>query len=915
MKRNLSSQAIKAMAIGMAVAVGSSTAIGGVNVYASETVEAETLVPAEEALISEKANPAQAPAMNDTITVDANGVTYTFKVTVADSDGSNQEVNNGAVTLVSINSEVVQADNQNFTGSIDTTTVSSKTTIKVTTNESGEKNYYFVITQIGDGNSIAEGKTIVSTAINAVITNDVTKIGDNAFNNVTVDGDLTFGVANLSSSGSIGKKAFQNAHIKGNLDFSNLSPQKIDLSNQPFKGDEGNKGVTVDGILYVYKDESSGVKTHEFKNNEFEKVSVKELKIASISTENYTFKNATIGDETTKTTELLRAGRDSVNEGHLYGATVNGIVNLRPINTGDFTVKTKAFENANIYQLNIDAKTSAAFISEEGAFTNATIENLEILNKQVTFKQDGFFTGATIKNLGESITNDDTIPNALFKGAIIPSNVTINATTIGANAFDVANTQKVTISLPNYTSEINIDANAFGTNANVELILPFGTSQQDIDALESKLNNKNVSIVSRVEATNENGTYVFEQLYTSNDSNQVALIGYTAPSTATKNDSATFANGVLTHNNVKYNLTKIGNGTSLSNITDSALNGNTNYVKEISANAFASNKNITKANFPKVEKVGANAFANTDITSATLGTNVSGKISIDSSAFSGVDTLKTVNTNKDSKDVVKTALENSSSKDISLDAGGDKETVKPDNNGGSSGGSSGGGAVIGTNNDATTETTTSGNTSSVVEDKELSFDVISLPSVEGEAKVFGDVSANHWAKPYIDKLSTAGIINGSNGMFNPNGQTKRADVTIMLVNLLGLTPEANNKFVDVNPNAYYAPYVGTASTYGIVNGSNGMFNPENVISRQDTMVMIAQILKGLDLNVNTDATALNQFSDVNNVSSYATESVAILVNSGIISGNNGKLNPTAPVTRAEMATIMSKLYDVLAQAK
>ena len=151
-------------------------------------------------------------------------------------------------------------------------------------------------------------------------------------------------------------------------------------------------------------------------------------------------------------------------------------------------------------------------------------------------------------------------------------------------------------------------------------------------------------------------------------------------------------------------------------------------------------------------------------------------------------------------------------------------------------------------------------------------------------------------------------------MFNPNGQTKRADVTVMLVNLLGLTPEANNKFADVNASAYYAPYVGTASTYGIVNGSNGMFNPQGVISRQDTMVMIAQILKGLNLNVNADTTALSQFGDASKVSAYANESVAILVNSGIIAGNNGKLNPTAPVTRAEMATIMSKLYDVLASA-
>ncbi|WP_250278406.1 S-layer homology domain-containing protein [[Clostridium] colinum] len=250
-----------------------------------------------------------------------------------------------------------------------------------------------------------------------------------------------------------------------------------------------------------------------------------------------------------------------------------------------------------------------------------------------------------------------------------------------------------------------------------------------------------------------------------------------------------------------------------------------------------------------------------------------------------------------------------------------KETTTSSTSGGGSISSSGSGANVGVtgdkdNNSSTTtnNNTNTGNNQTVVEDKKLTLDTIKLPSVEGEAKTFGDISANHWAKAHIDKLSKAGVINGANGSFNPNGQTKRADVTIMLVNLLGLQPQANNKFIDVNPSAYYAPYVGTASTYGIVNGSNGMFKPESVISRQDTMVMISQILKSLDLNVNTDISVLNKFNDVNKVSSYAKESVAILVNSGIISGNNGKLNPTAPVTRAEMATIMSKLYDVLKTA-
>lgn len=323
---------------------------------------------------------------------------------------------------------------------------------------------------------------------------------------------------------------------------------------------------------------------------------------------------------------------------------------------------------------------------------------------------------------------------------------------------------------------------------------------------------------------------------------------------------------------------------------------------------------------------GAFKYAAKDLKLDFSKVNIS-NLNIESGAFTGAQNLNI--TGVAGNDVEKLANKIGSSSDIKINNKTTQEIIKDNSNSGNGGSGSGGGSSSGgsgggsganigtiTNKKPNTEETTSqGNKNeTVVENKQLNFDVIKLPSVEGEAKVFGDVSANHWAKSYIDKLSTARIINGSNGMFNPNGQTKRADVTVMLVNLLGLTPEANNKFADVNASAYYAPYVGTASTYGIVNGSNGMFNPQGVISRQDTMVMIAQILKGLNLNVNADTTALSQFGDASKVSAYANESVAILVNSGIIAGNNGKLNPTAPVTRAEMATIMSKLYDVLASA-
>lgn len=551
----------------------------------------------------------------------------------------------------------------------------------------------------------------------------------------------------------------------------------------------------------------------------------------------------------------------------------------------------------------------------------------------------GAFGGMTVKG-NIKLDGNTTFPKNTFKDSTLPNQFDITVSQIAEGAFDLANKETVTINIKNIiTNEIvgKIDSNAFGSRAKINLVIPIGS---DIDALKDKLKgNTNVTVMEQTSVESQEGVYTFEKLENEKNEKEVALVEFKAksnPAIFAKNDAeikpagVSFINGTLTIENTDYTLTKIGNGTnSLTELTDGALSSHVNNVKEISSKAFEGNKNVNSLKFPKVEKVGENAFANAiALSNLELGNGHNGKIDIAKNALEGCKGLEKVETNNASKDTVKDAVKESGSSNTTVNgekpSEGSGSGGSGSGGGSSSGGSGGGsGANIGTitNKESSTEsntekTTSQGNNNNetVVENKQLSFDVIKLPSVEGEAKVFGDVSANHWAKSYIDKLSTARIINGSNGMFNPNGQTKRADVTVMLVNLLGLTPEANNKFADVNASAYYAPYVGTASNYGIVNGSNGMFNPQGVISRQDTMVMIAQILKGLDLNVNADASALKQFGDANKVSAYANESVAILVNSGIIAGNNGKLNPTAPVTRAEMATIMSKLYDVLASA-
>ena len=485
----------------------------------------------------------------------------------------------------------------------------------------------------------------------------------------------------------------------------------------------------------------------------------------------------------------------------------------------------------------------------------------------------------------------------------------ITAPTLTSGSYD-GSTKKITVQVSEPLKEVNAQ---IGHGFTVEGT----TTSSDLEITDVQVAENGKEIVLTVGGTNveniqnsETLTLTYTQASATPDYNKIKDIKGNELDNSTELSNITVTGGKAVKGYVEYNTTSTtGDVTVISVETAPTTSVELQNIQAMLTNKLTrierlTLKGYTSLDFSKVNVSTLNIYGNA-ITGGTLNiTSLNSAQQLElAKRFNGIRGIEIGG--KTPQQII----------DINYGSG---SSNNGSSSGGSSSGSSSGGAIIGGVTDGNTENNNNNNNNTnnqVSQDKQLTFDAISLPSINGEPKMFGDVPANHWAKSYIDKLSTAGIINGANGNFMPNGQTKRADVTIMLVNLLGLSPEVNNKFADVNPNAYYAPYVGTASSYGIVNGSNGMFNPEGIISRQDTMVMIAQILKGLNLNVNTDASSLGQFSDLGSVSNYAQESVAILVNSGIITGNNGKLNPKAPVTRAEMATIMSKLYDVLAAAK
>jgi len=184
-------------------------------------------------------------------------------------------------------------------------------------------------------------------------------------------------------------------------------------------------------------------------------------------------------------------------------------------------------------------------------------------------------------------------------------------------------------------------------------------------------------------------------------------------------------------------------------------------------------------------------------------------------------------------------------------------------------------------------------------------------------KTFDDISGIA-SREAIEALASRGILNGTGGtLCEPDRTMTRAEFAALVVRALGLVPSAKTAFSDVPEDSWYAPYVGTASTYGIVTGtSETTFSPLDTITREQAAVMTARAAKLCGMNTGlTEAEIrdmLAQFPDYLSSSSWARESLAFCYKNSILSQGVLEMKPKEAVTRAEIAGM---IYEMLQNAE
>ncbi|MFF2179474.1 InlB B-repeat-containing protein [Lysinibacillus sp. NPDC058147] len=121
----------------------------------------------------------------------------------------------------------------------------------------------------------------------------------------------------------------------------------------------------------------------------------------------------------------------------------------------------------------------------------------------------------------------------------------------------------------------------------------------------------------------------------------------------------------------------------------------------------------------------------------------------------------------------------------------------------------------------------------------LMIDRALQPTSIREAVSFSDVPKSHVYYEQITRLQQAGIVDGSNGAFQPNAYITRAQMAKILVLAFGLTPEGNSTFKDVDPSHWASGYIAALADHNIALGDeNGNFRPnENLTRAQFTAFM------------------------------------------------------------------------------
>ena len=185
------------------------------------------------------------------------------------------------------------------------------------------------------------------------------------------------------------------------------------------------------------------------------------------------------------------------------------------------------------------------------------------------------------------------------------------------------------------------------------------------------------------------------------------------------------------------------------------------------------------------------------------------------------------------------------------------------------------------------------------------------------ASEWKDVPDSLLASYGVTDVQLLEISNGwDNGLWKPFAMVTRAQFTKMawsasVTAASKLVNPTVPTFTDVPSDNYYYPWIDSANAAGLVNGiAPGVFGPNGSLTREQAVAIIVRSVAE-DSGSYPTALPLDQvnallsgFADGKEVSPDLRIEMAYAIDSGIVKGNNGNIDPQAHLTRIQAAALL-----------
>lgn len=179
---------------------------------------------------------------------------------------------------------------------------------------------------------------------------------------------------------------------------------------------------------------------------------------------------------------------------------------------------------------------------------------------------------------------------------------------------------------------------------------------------------------------------------------------------------------------------------------------------------------------------------------------------------------------------------------------------------------------------------------------------------------FIDVKETDWFANAVQYTYEKGMMNGtSDTIFAPNSPTTRGMIVTMLHRMESIPSATGETFTDVPSGQWYTDAVAWASANAIVNGyGNGQFGPDDPITREQMTAILYRYSQSKQYDMSASGN-ISDFSDANQISTYAADAMRWAIGAGLISGvGNSTLDPKGNATRAQIATIFMRYCENVA---